>query len=137
MNTNKSILLVEDDLVDVMTVNRAFNDLNIKNDLIHKPNGEEAIEYLKSENVEKPGIILLDLNMPRMNGIEFLQEAKSDPQLRKIPVVVLTTSNDDRDKTETYKLGVAGYILKATEYRDFVSTIEEINQYWSLSELPE
>lgn len=137
MRSNKAVLLVEDDLVDVMTVNRAFNDLAIPNSLIHRRNGEEAIDFLRSGNSDKPCIILLDLNMPKMNGIEFLQEAKKDPELKKIPVVVLTTSNDSRDKLESYKLGVAGYMLKSTEYQEFVDTIKEINKYWTLSELPD
>lgn len=137
MRSNKTVLLVEDDLVDVMTVNRAFNDLDITNDIVHRRNGEEAIKFLKSEDMESPCIILLDLNMPKMNGIEFLQEAKNDPELKKIPVVVLTTSNDDRDKMESYKLGVAGYMLKSAEYKEFVDTIKEINKYWTLSELPD
>ncbi len=137
MRSKKPILLIEDDLIDVMTVNRVFDELNIKNDIIHKQNGEEAIKYLQSNNHESPCIILLDLNMPVMNGIEFLEEAKNDDELKKIPVIVLTTSNDERDVAESYELGAAGYMIKTAEYRDFVSTIKEIESYWTLSELPD
>ncbi|MFZ0033631.1 MAG: response regulator, partial [Sedimentisphaerales bacterium] len=91
MRTLKSILLVEDDRVDAMTVKRALKDLNVTNPLAHTLNGEEALEYLTTESNRKPCIILLDLNMPRMNGIEFLKVIKADDKLRTIPVVVLTT----------------------------------------------
>ena len=132
----KPILLVEDDIVDTMTVKRALKDLNIKNDLIHRENGEEALQYLNDKNNIKPGIILLDLNMPKMNGIEFLKVAKADPQLRQIPVVVLTTSKDDRDKVDSFQLCVAGYIVKPTDYKKFVEAIKTLDLYWTLSELP-
>ena len=94
MRNSKPILLVEDDRVDAMTVKRALKDLNVTNLLVHTLNGEEALEYLTGEGNERPCIILLDLNMPRMNGIEFLKIIKADDELKKIPVVVLTTSEE-------------------------------------------
>ena len=130
------ILLVEDDKVDVMTVKRALKDINVTNPLKIVGNGVEALEYLRDRNNRKPGIILLDLNMPRMNGIEFLKIVKHDEMLRKIPVVVLTTSKEEQDKIESFNLGVAGYMIKPVDYLQFVETVRTIHLYWTLSELP-
>jgi CheY-like chemotaxis protein len=137
MRTLKPVLLVEDDYVDAMTVKRAFSDLKVTNPLIHKLNGEEAMEYLRGEGGQKPCVILLDLNMPKMNGIEFLKIAKTDDELKKIPVIVLTTSKSDEDRVETFGLSVAGYMIKPTDYKKFMETVRVIDLYWSLSELPE
>jgi CheY-like chemotaxis protein len=136
MRNLRPILLVEDDSVDAMTVKRAFSELKVTNELVRKINGEEAIEYLKTHTDKKPCVILLDLNMPKMNGIEFLRVAKADSELRQIPVVVLTTSKEDRDKVETFKFSVAGYIVKPVDYRKFVDAMRVLNLYWTLSELP-
>ena len=136
MRNLRPILLAEDDGVDAMTVKRAFSELKVNNELIRVTNGEEALEYLKTHADKKPCVILLDLNMPRMNGIEFLKVAKADDELRQIPVVVLTTSRDDRDKVESFKLSVAGYIVKPVDYKKFVDAVKVLNLYWSLSELP-
>ena len=130
------ILLVEDDHVDTMTVRRAFKDLNVSNPLATVSNGEEALEYLRNENNPRPCVILLDLNMPRMNGIELLKILKTDEELKMIPVVVLTTSEDVRDKVAAFGLSVAGYIVKPTDYEKFVEAMRTINVYWTLSELP-
>lgn len=136
-----NILLVEDDEVDVMNVKRAFKKNNITNSLYMASNGLEALALLRGtqENVKIPQqrrLILLDLNMPKMNGIEFLRELRSDPQLRSIPVIVLTTSCDDKDKVEAYELNVAGYILKPVTFSNFVDTVATLNKYWTLSEMP-
>jgi CheY-like chemotaxis protein len=128
--------LVEDDQVDVMMVKRALKDLNVTNPLVQMPNGKEAFEYLTGESNERPCIILLDLNMPKMNGIELLKVMKADDELKKTPVVVLTTSRDTEDKFETFGLGVAGYIIKPTNYKKFVEAMRTIDIYWTLSELP-
>ena len=137
MHNSKPILLVEDDQVDAMTVERALKDLKVINNLVRKADGKEALEYLRNESNQKPCIILLDLNMPRMNGFEFLKIVKANDILRKIPVVVLTTSHTDQDIVETYNLSVAGYIVKPVDYRNFVEAIRTIDLYWTLSELPE
>ena len=137
MRNTKPVLLVEDDAIDAMTVRRAFRDLKLGNPLAHVTNGEEALQYLGKEENPKPCVILLDLNMPRMNGVEFMKVAKADPVLRRIPVVVLTTSKDDRDIVESYKLSVAGYIVKPVDYKKFVEAIKMIDIYWTISELPE
>jgi CheY-like chemotaxis protein len=130
------ILLVEDDQVDAMTVKRALKDLNVTNPLVHKLNGEEALEYLRNDGNKKLCVALLDLNMPKMNGIEFLKIIKADEELKKIPVVVLTTSEDTQDKLETFGLSIAGYIVKPADYKKFVEAIRTVNLYWTLSELP-
>ncbi len=136
MRNSMPILLVEDDNVDVMTVKRALKDLNIKNQLVSTANGEEALEYLKNNDKNKPGIILLDLNMPKMNGIEFLTIVKADETLKKIPVIVLTTSSHQQDIAESFKFSVAGYIVKSVDYAEFTKAINTINLYWTLSKLP-
>jgi CheY-like chemotaxis protein len=136
MQSSKPILLLEDDNIDAMTVKRALKDLKTVNPVVHVINGEEGLEYLRDENNERPCIILLDLNMPKMNGIEFLKAVKADEQLRKIPAVVLTTSRNDRDIVESFNLSVAGYMLKPVDYKQFVETIRAIDIYWRLSRLP-
>ena len=128
-------MLAEDDSVDAMTVKRSLKDLRVTNQLVHTSNGEEALEYLRNENNAKPCLILLDLNMPKMNGIEFLKVVKADDLLKRIPVVVLTTSREEQDIVESFKLSVAGYMVKAIDYKKFVETIRTINLYWTLSEL--
>ena len=137
MRNEKSILLVEDDVVDRMSVQRALRDLRITNLLHVARDGEEAMAYLRSSEKEKPGIILLDLNMPRMNGIEFLKAIKQDISLKVIPVVVMTTSNEEKDRTESFGLGVAGYMIKPADYSQFVDIVREFKAYWTLSELAE
>ncbi len=136
------ILLVEDDEVDVMNVQRAFKKSNIVNPLYMAANGLEALDILRGKGKIEPAmpqarrLILLDLNMPKMNGIEFLRELRMDESLRSIPVIVLTTSNEDRDKVEAYNLNVAGYILKPVTFSNFVEVMATLNRYWMLSEIP-
>jgi len=136
MRSSEPILLVEDDNVDAMTVRRAFKDVRVTNPLAHVIDGEQALEYLKNESNEKPCVILLDLNMPRMNGTEFLKVVKTDDVVKNIPVVVLTTSKEECDIVESFNLGVAGYIVKPVDYQKFVNAIRIIELYWTLSELP-
>jgi CheY-like chemotaxis protein len=132
-----NILLVEDDQVDVMTVKRAFERNRITNPLFVAGDGIEALEMLRTGKVpDTRRIILLDLNMPRMNGIEFLRELRRDPELQHTPVVVLTTSNDERDKIEAYNFDVAGYLLKPVTFVHFVELTAALNKYWMLVELP-
>jgi len=132
-----NILLVEDDDVDVMNVKRAFEKNRIANPLFVANNGVDALAMLRSGQV--PGerrIVLLDLNMPRMNGLEFLRSVRADPNLQSTVVIVLTTSNDERDKVEAYNLNVAGYLLKPVTFVNFVETMATLNKYWALVELP-
>jgi len=132
-----NILLVEDDQVDVMNVKRAFEKNRITNPLFIAGDGLQGLELLRSGAFPRDRrLVLLDLNMPRMNGIEFLREVRKDPELHGTPVVVLTTSNDDRDKIEAFNLNVAGYLLKPVTFTNFVEVMAALNKYWSLVELP-
>jgi CheY-like chemotaxis protein len=132
-----NILLVEDDQVDVMNVRRAFEKNRITNPLFVAGDGMQALELLRSGRVPTSRrIVLLDLNMPRMTGIEFLRELRKDRALMHTPVVVLTTSNDDRDKIEAYNLNVAGYLIKPVTFINFVELMATLNKYWTLVELP-
>ncbi len=132
-----NILLVEDDEVDVMNVKRAFATSHITNPLFVAGDGIEALEKLRGNELPKSRrMILLDLNMPRMNGIEFLRELRKDPHLSPTTVVVLTTSNDEKDKIEAYNLNVAGYLLKPVTFANFCEAMVALNKFWSLVELP-
>lgn len=136
MDRNKQVLLVDDDQIDAMTVKRAFKDLKIRNPLDIATDGEDALTYLKQHSDRTPCIILLDLNMPKMNGIEFLRAIKSNERFKTIPVVVLTTSQEDQDCLESYRLGIAGYMLKPMDYSHFIHMVKTIDQYWTLSKFP-
>ena len=129
------ILLVEDDEVDIMNVKRAFKKNKIDNPLHLASNGLDALEKLRdSELIPTPKIILLDINMPKMNGIEFLRELRKDDKLKDIVVFIMTTSNEDSDKIDAYNLNVAGYILKPLSFDNFVEAIKNLSQYWSIIE---
>jgi CheY-like chemotaxis protein len=136
MQKPKPILLVEDDSVDAMTVKRAMRDLQVNHSVIHSVNGEEAMKYLTSPDTEKPFVILLDLNMPKMSGIEFLKVMKTHPELKTIPVIVLTTSKERQDVLDSFELGASGYMVKPVDYSKFVEILSKIMIYWSSSELP-
>jgi CheY-like chemotaxis protein len=135
-----NIFLVEDDDGDAKAVIRAFEKAKVANPIVRAHDGKEALEALRGENGHSkppsPYILLLDLNMPRMDGIQFLQEIRQDPELKKSVVFILTTSKSDRDKAEAYNLNVAGYIVKETAGQDFLKLINMIDNYWRLVELP-
>jgi len=131
------ILLVEDDQIDQMNVKRAFERNKIMNPLYVAENGVEALEMLRDGRVpDERRLILLDLNMPMMNGIEFLKTLRADDTLSGTPVVVLTTSNDEQDKVQAYNLNVAGYLLKPVTFSNFVELTAALNKYWTLVEMP-
>jgi CheY-like chemotaxis protein len=136
MRNYMPILLVEDDDVDVLITRRAFSELKVTNELVHKVDGRDALEYLRDKSSSMPCVILLDLNMPRMNGFEFLKIVKADDVLKKIPVVVLTTSTDGQDVIDSFNLGIAGYVVKPVNYMEFVDAIRTLHTYWTLSRLP-
>ena len=136
MKKSHSILLVEDDRVDVLSVKRALKDIDASNPLDVVGNGEEALAFLRNKANQKPAIILLDLNMPKMNGIEFLQILKRDDELKMIPVIVLTTSSEEQDRIDSFNLSVAGYIVKPVNYTQFSEVFKTIHLYWMLSEVP-
>ena len=134
-----NILLVEDDEVDVMNVQRAFKKNNILNPLTVAYNGVEALDKLRgTNNTPKinplPRIILLDINMPKMNGLEFLKELRADPALHHISVFIMTTSNDDKDRIEAYNYNVAGYVIKPITFENFVEAVSILNNFWQLCE---
>jgi len=132
----RNIILVDDDDVDVMNVRRAFKKANIVNPLWRCANGLEALALLRGDEVPVASrIVLLDLNMPKMGGIEFLRALRADPKLCHIPVVVLTTSNEERDKVDAYQLNVAGYLVKPITVASFVDLMAALNNYWTLVEL--
>ena len=129
MPSAQPILLVEDDTVDAMTVRRALKEAGSSRTLVHRLNGEEALEYLHTANGDTPGLILLDLNMPRMNGLEFLECKQAEERLRPIPVVVLTTSTNARDIERSHDLGAQAYIVKSIDYKQFVDSIRGLDIY--------
>ena len=135
-----NILLVEDDQIDVMNVKRAFKKNKITNPLHVASNGLEALAMLTGDGVPKinplPKIILLDINMPKMNGIELLKELRANEEFKSTSVFIMTTSNDDTDKVEAYNLNVAGYILKPINFEKFVNAVATLNNFWKLIELP-
>ena len=134
MHKKLNILLIEDDLIEVMKLNRTISSLALNHKIIEANNGEDALKLLENKD-ELPDIILLDLNMPKINGIEFLKILKADDVLRYIPTIILTTSNNNKDLLECYKVGIAGYVLKPLKYEDYVSKIEKLLAYWSINEL--
>lgn len=135
-----NILLVEDDEVDVMGVRRAFQKMRIANPIRVAHNGIEGLAILRGEGgrepMPRPFLVLLDLNMPRMNGIEFLTELRADPDLKSSIVFVLTTSKDQEDLVAAYDLNVAGYIVKSTISRDFLNLVDMLDHYWKVIEFP-
>ncbi|GMT43163.1 MAG: response regulator [bacterium] len=142
MEKGMPILLVEDDVVDIKTIQKALNENNICNPLYVTGNGEEALRFLRSEGEysepgksPRPGIILLDLNMPVMGGLEFLEQIKNNGNLKRIPVIVLTTSKEDSDMVKSYDLSVAGYVIKPVDFDKFLEVVKVINLYWELCEL--
>jgi len=134
MTNNEPILLVEDDDLDAKSVRRALKDLHITNPLVRATDGEDALSWLRDPANDRPGLILLDLNLPVTSGIEFLQAAKGDERLRSIPVVVLTTSRLDADKIASFDLSVGGYMVKPVDYPHLIEVIRTIDLYWTLSE---
>jgi len=134
MTKSLNILLIEDDIIEVMKFNRVLKTLGLNHKIIEANNGEEALSILKDKEII-PDVIFLDLNMPKINGIEFLQILKSDDYLKYIPAIILTTSNNHKDVLECYKIGIAGYVLKPLKYDDYVERIRKMLEYWSTNEL--
>ncbi|MCX5646156.1 MAG: response regulator [Phycisphaerae bacterium] len=136
MRSAKPLLLVEDDLDDAMIVKRALGELGIEKELIHLPDAEAALTYLRSPATAKPALILLDLNLPGMGGVKLLETIKADPALAEIAVVVLSTSDERRDIVDSFDLSVAGYIVKPANYASLVEALRIVQDYWSLNHLP-
>ena len=128
------ILFIEDDTIEVMKFNRVIKTLGFNHRIVEAHNGEIAMELLKDRS-NLPDIIILDLNMPKMNGIEFLIFLKNDKTFKYIPTIILTTSSNHKDLKQCYEIGIAGYILKPLKYEDYVSKIQKIFDYWGCNEL--
>jgi CheY-like chemotaxis protein len=136
MDRRTNILFVDDDDLDVMNVQRAFEKAKIDNPVFHASDGLAALAMLRDGTVPpQRRLVLLDLNMPRMSGIEFLRELRSDPKLSQTTVVVLTTSDEERDRLEAYNLHVAGYLVKPLRFAAFVDLMSVVNRYWTLTEM--
>lgn len=136
-----SVLLVEDEPADAHLVRLAFEEGRVLVDLDHVQDGVEAFAYLRGEapftEVRRPDLVLLDLNMPRMDGRQFLQRIKEDEELKSIPILVLTTSDAERDLVASYANGASGYIVKPVEVDSFIKTVRGIGDYWiSIVRLP-
>lgn len=131
-----NLVLVDDDEVDVITVRRAFTTAQLKTQLFVARDGVEALALLRSGTVPATRrIMVLDLEMPKMKGLDTLREIRADPVLRPLPVIVMTTSDDQRDRIEAFDLNVAGYMVKPTSYPAFAEAMVVINKYWTLMEL--
>lgn len=129
-----NILLIEDDEIEVMKFNRVVKSLKHPHKIVEANNGAEALAVLKGKAII-PDIIVLDLNMPKINGIEFLGILKKDDMLKYIPSVVLTTSSNHKDLLECYRIGIAGYLLKPLKYEDYVDRVKKLIEYWSVNEI--
>ncbi|MHB1147777.1 MAG: response regulator [Lutibacter sp.] len=143
MNHEIEILLIEDNINDAELTIRALKKNNLANKLVHLKDGAEAIDFIfaegnysgrKVENV--PKVILLDLKMPKVNGIEVLKKIKADERTKKIPVVILTSSKEDPDIQECYHLGVNSYVVKPVQFEQFVKSVSELGLYWMILNLP-
>lgn len=129
-----NVLLIEDDTIEVMKFDRVIKNLGLNHKVTEAANGEVALLLLQEKRF-LPDIIFLDLNMPKINGIEFLKILKADDALRYIPAIILTTSGNHKDIMECYKVGIAGYILKPLKYEEYVSRISKMLDYWAINEL--
>jgi CheY-like chemotaxis protein len=139
-DTTVTVLLVDDDKVDTMAVRRSFQALNITNPVVEARNGIEALDRLRGNNgyekVPRPCMVMLDLNMPRMGGLEFLEELRGDPELRPILVFVMTTSAAPEDRMRAYELNVAGYMLKHRPGQSFLKAIGMLQHFFRVVEFP-
>jgi CheY-like chemotaxis protein len=138
-NKQIAILHVEDDAVDAMVIERALKKIELNYVLYQAKNGIDALDMLRGVNGKEkiqpvPKIILLDLNMPKMNGIEFLKELRADRSLRSISVFVMTTSKDERDLADAYELNVAGYLIKPISLENYTNIVSTLNDFWKLTE---
>jgi DNA-binding response OmpR family regulator len=142
MSTIGRILMVEDDPKDVELSLTALEDYNLANEVIVAHDGEEALDYLNrrgkfaSRESGNPAVLLLDLKLPKVNGLEVLQQIRSDEKLKMIPVVVLTSSHEEKDMVASYKLGVNAYVVKPVDFHEFVNAIKELGVFWAIINQP-
>ena len=142
MNKLGRILLVEDDPKDVELTLTALEEYNLANEVVVARDGEEALEYLyargkfKTRSSDNPAVMLLDLKLPKVDGLEVLKQIKSDGKLRMIPVVVLTSSKEEKDMVASYRLGVNAYVVKPVDFHEFVNAIKELGAFWGVINEP-
>jgi two-component system, response regulator len=136
MRNVAEILLVEDNPNDAELTIRALKKNNLANNLVHLEDGQEALDYLYNENNEMPKLILMDVKMPRVDGIEVLRRLKSDEKRKIIPVVMLTSSKEDKDIIDAYNLGVNAYIVKPVDFDQFVKAVTELGFFWLILNQP-
>ena len=142
MNKLGRILLVEDDPKDVELTLTALEEYNLANEVIVARDGEEALEYLysrgkfKTRSSGNPAVVLLDLKLPKVDGLEVLKQIKSEEKLRMMPVVVLTSSKEEKDMVASYKLGVSAYVVKPVDFHEFVNAIKELGIFWAVINEP-
>jgi len=142
MNDLKRILLVEDDPKDVELTLTGLAEYNLANEVVVVGDGEEALDYLyrrgkyQTRYNDNPAVMLLDLKLPKLNGFEVLQQVRSDENLKMIPVVVLTSSNEERDLVRSYKLGVNAYVTKPVDFHEFVNAVKELGVFWAVINEP-
>jgi DNA-binding response OmpR family regulator len=142
MNKLGRILLVEDDPKDVELTLTALEEYNLANEVIVARDGEEALEYLysrgkfKTRSRDNPAVMLLDLKLPKVDGLEVLKQIKSEEKLRMMPVVVLTSSKEEKDMVASYKLGVSAYVVKPVDFHEFVNAIKELGVFWAVINEP-
>jgi len=138
----KRILLVEDNPNDVELTLEALSDYNLANEVVVARDGAEALDYLyrrgdfKMRTDGNPAVILLDLKMPKVDGLEVLTQIKSDPEMKSIPVVVLTSSHEERDLVDSYKLGTNAYVVKPVDFKDFAGAIKQLGSFWAILNEP-
>ncbi|MDO9274956.1 MAG: response regulator [Lutibacter sp.] len=133
MRKSLNILLVEDDMIEIMKFNRTISKLACPHNIVEAKNGEEALDILY-KNESLPDIILLDLNMPKINGLEFLGIIKKNNDLKYIPTIILTTSNNHKDVSDCHQLGIAGYLVKPLKFDDYTESIKRVLDYWCFNE---
>ncbi|MDX6711047.1 MAG: hypothetical protein QOH96_2063 [Blastocatellia bacterium] len=142
MNNLGRILMVEDDPKDVELTLTALDEYNLANEVVVTRDGEEALDYLycrgnfASRSNDNPAVLLLDLKLPKVDGLEVLQQIRSDDKLKLIPVVVLTSSHEEKDMVASYKLGVNAYVVKPVDFHEFVNAIKELGVFWAVINQP-
>ena len=142
MDTIGRILMIEDDPKDVELTLTALEEYNLANEVVVTHDGEEALDYLfcrgkfKDRSSDNPAVMLLDLKLPKVDGLEILQIVKSDDKLKMIPVVVLTSSHEEKDMVTSYKLGVNAYVVKPVDFHEFVNAIKELGIFWAVINAP-
>ena len=142
MGTLGRILMVEDDPKDVELTLTALEDYNLANEVVVTRDGEEALDYLycrgtyETRSGENPAVLLLDLKLPKVDGLEVLQQIKTDEKLKLIPVVVLTSSHEEKDMVASYRLGVNAYVVKPVDFHEFVNAIRELGIFWAIINQP-